>query len=171
MTSTGTLPTASGPAALSRVRLGIVYLLLAIIVGGHLVMIVFKGEHWPFSRYPMYSVIRRDLVYEQAKLFGIRADQPGEVEVEFRPGFLPLSDLVIRTGLDRVLQVGDQPRVEQMLRDALALYEYRRAGGRHDGPPLKGIRLYEIKYIGDPRKRTSMAPDERRLLCEFMEPA
>ncbi|MFT7639742.1 MAG: hypothetical protein ACI9G1_001480, partial [Pirellulaceae bacterium] len=51
-TSREAKPTA-GKMSLSR--RSIVYSVAALLIVGHMIDIVFFTEHWPFSRYPMYS--------------------------------------------------------------------------------------------------------------------
>ena len=52
----------------------------------------------------------------------------------------------------------------------LTRYEARRRAGQHDGPALRGVRLYLLRWrLVDRVPRNPDAPDERRLLLEISE--
>ena len=56
------------------------------------------------------------------------------------------------------------------LRDCLLRYEARRIAGRHDGPALRGLRLYDMHWQLDPMARNAATPDEKLLLAELILP-
>jgi hypothetical protein len=60
-----------------------------------------------------------------------------------------------------------QQMLDGALLDALSKYEYGRLAGRHDGPPLQGIRLYEATWqLDDPAKSIVDPPDQQKLIHE-----
>ena len=57
------------------------------------------------------------------------------------------------------------------LLDALSKYESERLAGKHDGPPLQGIRLYEVTWqFDDPAKSVADPPDQQELVYEVVQP-
>ena len=59
----------------------------------------------------------------------------------------------------------------EALRDLLRRYEERRRAGQHDGPPLRGLRLYRLQWQLDLWGRNRDQPNQRDLLFELLEPA
>jgi hypothetical protein len=72
-------------------------------------------------------------------------------------------------------RIKPEERRQQMLNDALldalSKYEQRRLAGKHDGPPLQGIRLYEATWqLDDPAKSIADSPDQQKLIYEVHRP-
>ena len=59
---------------------------------------------------------------------------------------------------------------DRMLGDYLRRYEQLRLAGRHDGPRLKGLRLYEWYWTMDRDASNAKSPDKQTLLYEFPAP-
>jgi len=60
-----------------------------------------------------------------------------------------------------------QQMLDGALLDALSKYENGRLAGKHDGPPLQGIRLYEATWqLDDPAKSIVDPPDQQKLIHE-----
>ena len=56
------------------------------------------------------------------------------------------------------------------MRDTLDRYEARRRAGEQNGPPLRGLRLYALRWELDPYARNRDDPEVRRLLFEVSSP-
>jgi hypothetical protein len=54
--------------------------------------------------------------------------------------------------------------------DFLVQYEMLRRAGYHDGPSLRGIRLYQLQWRLDPHAQNVVRPDHRELLAEYEQP-
>ena len=80
---TGHTPT-SAPAApqpMRRLRVGLVYAVLFVIVAGHLVEVVTQREHWPFSPYQMWSIPSTSWDLTHYELRGV-TDEPTPREID-----------------------------------------------------------------------------------------
>jgi hypothetical protein len=55
---------------------------------------------------------------------------------------------------------------EPFLADYLRHYECRRRRGQHGGPPLRAVRLYERRWLMNPRATNARGPDETVLVCQ-----
>ena len=79
-----------------------------------------------------------------------------------------MSSAIVSTGRSRNTLCS--PRAEQRLPAALAdvyaRYERRRTAGRHEGPPLSAVRLYQLRWALDADARNAQHPDVRELLYE-----
>jgi hypothetical protein len=160
----------------SIARRAVIYATLAVILGGAIYAIVidapYADEPWPFSAYPMYSELRRNRAVERHRLFGVTREEPAREIPLVDPVFLyPLEHSRFYFTLGRLERRGDGRRsLETAMRDTLERYEARRRAGLHDGPPLRGIRLYELRWRLDPLARNRDTPDQRRILFEVSSP-
>jgi hypothetical protein len=152
---------------MSGARRCVVYAALAVICAGSLVDLATDSEHWPFSQYAMYSDVKRE-PYElrQLRLFGVPAagEEFALRQFEYIQPFdqvrLRLMLSALRTDPRR------QPLLTTALQDCLTRYETLRRAGRHSGPPLAGVRLYELHWRLDPWARNADRPDSRTLVLE-----
>jgi hypothetical protein len=160
-------------AFVDRRRSWLVYTLFAFIVGGHLFEIVTRAgmsgpEHWPFSAYPMYSLVLEGNAMHGFRVFGvIDQDVDGEADDE-----LILNDFAYLRPFDRsrlgqalesIWQRGDEEVLREALIDCLCRYERHRVLGDHHGPRLNGLRLYRLTWTSD-RAIAQSAPLQRELL-------
>lgn len=155
-----------------------VILLLAV---GSLYNIVTDHETWPFSQYPMYSEPRGNgLAYLQ--LFGITQEEPHREVPLNDPSYVepvsrylrPFDRSRMRFALGWILvgKEGEQRRqmLDEALLDSLRRYETLRLAGHHDGPPLRGLKLYQLRWRLDPWARNVDLPDDRVLVAEVEQP-
>jgi hypothetical protein len=164
-------------AFIHRRRSWLVYALFAFIVGGHLFEIVTGAgmstpEHWPFSAYPMYSLVLENNAMQGFRVFGvIDQDVDGEADDE-----LILNDFAYLRPFDRsrlgqalesIWKRGDEEALRHALVDCLSRYERHRVLGHHHGPRLNGLRLYRLTWTSDPSIVQS-APLKRELLFAVM---
>ena len=155
-------------------RLLVVHAAIAVVVFGHLRDIVTDVEHWPFSPYPMYSypppdrldVYRVVGVPAGAATGGSAGGSAREFPLVERRYLRPLDAGSLGATMSRLNRRDARERLlDEALRACLARYEALRAAGRHDGPPLRGARLYRLSWPADvtgPRD----TPDRRDLLYE-----
>lgn len=160
-------PAAAG--AMSRGRRRLVHLLLAVVAAGSAYDILVFREHWPFSHNPMYATVQGP-TFERFRLFGVTAE--GEVPLAADEHFAPFDDPRLSTML---LRIAAHPRAREALpiaSDAL-LERYRTlaAQGAHDGPPLRGLRLYRLVWRLDPTLANLDRPERRQLLLAMEPPA
>jgi len=154
----------------------VIYAALLVLVGGSLVAIVrddpYGKELWPFSAYPMYSQPMRGWSAGPHRLFGVLRDDPTrEIPLIAGAYLYPIEHTRYYIALARIERQKDRDAaLEAALRDTLARYELRRIAGLHNGPPLRGIRLYALKWRLDTSAHNRDRPDERKLLYEVSTP-
>lgn len=178
------IPTGSPPEAarpMSRARVLLVVAVLIFIAGGSLYDIFMKVEHWPFSPYRLYTVTQTEPVVRTYRLMGVTLDSAGaEVSLTDQTYLYPLDNarLVLAFyGMNVNPQLftrrdgrSNDEMIAAGLRDCLLRYEARRIAGRHDGPALRGLRLYDMHWQLDPQARNAATPDEKLLLAELILP-
>lgn len=152
---------------MSRNRGLLIHLLIAGVIVGSVYDIATRQEHWPFSDYPMFAVIPRQPVLENSyRLFGVTYDNR-EVAILKYSQLWPLDQSRLPIGLRRLsVQPGGRERVKAVVEDALRRYELRRAQGRHEGPPLRAMRLYSLNWDLEPYAANLDRPRSRELLVE-----
>jgi len=160
----------------AKPRRAAIYAALLALVAGSLIAIVrddpYGKELWPFSAYPMYSQPMRGWSARSHRLFGVlRDDESREIPLIAGAYLYPVEHTRFYIALASIEQQKDRDAaLATLLRDTLSRYEARRAAGLHDGPPLRGIRLYALKWRLDPWARNRDRPDERKLLLEVGAP-
>lgn len=159
------------PFGMTRWRMAVVQLGLFVIVGGSLFDVVTQREHWPFSPYPMYSKIELDSSTTKYYVYGVPAAGSGhradEISLQSFAYTAPLSTIRLGSGLSKLQWRNNRDELlQRTLRDLLARYERLRLAGRHPGPPLQSIRLYQEEWLLDPWARNLDQPDRRALLIE-----
>lgn len=150
-------------------RVWLVYAVVGVIVLGHLHEIIRQQEHWPFTNYPMWARVTRDWHVREIMAFGV-TDEPAPREFDLRDPvyFAPMPAIYQRLNFQRA--AGREKIRDAMLGDYLRRYEVLRRAGRHAGPPLKGLRLYEWVWTMDTRASNAQFPDRKTLLYEFPAP-
>jgi hypothetical protein len=159
-------------ATLQRYRIWIAYAVIVVIAGGSLFDIALDTEHWPFSHYEMYSWIDRDYSLTRPRLFGVvESEPPHEIPLWEFQYIQPFDNARLHTALGRIHRSPTRKqRLSEALHDVLVRYEALRHAGRHNGPPLEGIRLYELYWMLDPWARNADRPDRQELILEVMDP-
>ena len=152
-----------------RWRFWLVNSIVAVLVLAHFMEIVRQTEHWPFSNYPMWARVSKEWHETQIVPMGVTDDDPPEeVKLTDPAYFAPMPVYYQRLNFRSVAK---KPNVrDRVVRDYLERYERRRAAGLHRGPPLKGVRLYELYWMMD-RSASNVATPERRTLVYEYPPA
>lgn len=146
-------------------RLVLVHLLLFALVVPSLYDIARQREHWPFSHYPMFSGVRQEPYTEQLRLYGLPA---GGGEIALPAAYLqPFDPARLHMAFRKMMRRPDAPAfLQRALQDCLARYEARRLAGHHDGPALRGLRLYQLRWRLEADAGNRDRPEHRRLVAE-----
>lgn len=154
---------------ISRLRFLLVHALITFLIGGSLFDTLNRKEHWPLSSYPMFSAAKRDPSSVTWRLFGVTG--VGEMGRE-----IPLFDFQYIQPFDQIrlsfafsrmaYDPNHQQLLSEALRNCLLRYEALRRAGRHDGPPLRVIRLYRLQWQLDPWAINVDSPSYRKLIAE-----
>lgn len=157
---------------MSRGRRRAVHLLIAVLLGGSLFDIVADAEHWPFSSYQMFARVRSAPAMTRLRMFGVTAEQPPrEIPLVAYEWLYPLDTSRLAAAFRRLaVQPDRELLLRTAMRDCWKRYERRRQTGAHNGPPLVGIRLYEVEWVIDPLARNVDHPDRKRLIMEVRPP-
>ncbi len=145
------------------------------VIGVHVIAMIAKIDQWPLSYYGMYASIQPARVTWHVP-YGVT--QGGrEVRLQDDAHWGPLGPSRLSLCLRRFTQQtdGSGSRRGQANADVncavgalLAIYETNRRSGVHDGPPLVGLRLYEVTWRLDPQLENLDAPDRRELVSEYV---
>lgn len=155
----------SGSVGLPKTRRLLVMVLVAVIFLGQLYDTAVDGDHWPFSSYPMFARPREPTL-RLRRLYGLTA-AGDEIPIVVPRDLAPFHEARLMTAFKRLGRRPDRDaRMAAGLEATLDLYERRRRSGAHDGPLLRGVRLYLIGFAFDPAASNRDAPSERRLLAE-----
>ena len=148
----------------------LIYIVIFVIAGGSLFDIITRGEHWPFSRYPMFSSVKRDYSYTEFKLFGVPKNNPQSEMNLLEPQYIrPLTILHLSmTFKKKPVNLTYEKYIQEVLTRILERYELLRLTGDHDGPQLRGIRLYQYLWKLDPKGRHVDQPYARELIFEII---
>ncbi len=146
---------------------------LVFVIAGSLFDIITFREHWPFSPYWMYSHARVERTLDAAWLFGVAAGGgAAEVALMDERYVYPFDVTKVRVALERMAEdPSDRGRLRAALADCLERYDALRRAGVHHGPPLRGVRLYRMRWSLDPWARNAGDPDRRELILEVLRPA
>ncbi len=153
---------------ISHGRLLLVQLGVLLLIAGSLFDMVTGGEHWPFSAYPMYSRVELERSTTKLHLFGVPIGQAdNEIPLRAVSYIVPFDKTRLNSALRKLQRQSPEDHLLRVaVSDMLERYEVLRESGRHDGPPLQAIRLYELHWSLDPWARNVNQPDDRKLLLE-----
>lgn len=126
-----------------------VSLVLFALLIGHGIDGLLGQEHWPFSNYPMYARVLPSDSLKSVRLFGVTADEK-EFSFEKTAYLLPLGPKKANKTLVRLAAASDADGIRAALHDCAARYEARRKSGQLEGPALKSLRLYRLRWDVQP---------------------
>jgi glycosyltransferase involved in cell wall biosynthesis len=166
--SSGRMTTGRAIAAtgMSRNRLVLASLCTFGIVGGSALDIVRDREHWPFSQYPMFSIIDRSHDHRTLRLHGVVRHTAQELPLTDFAHLEPFDQCRLSSALVRLR--GERPGdLAAAVTDVYDRYERRREAGDHDGPPLQAVRLYQLHWVLQPGAPNAMHPNAHELVYEY----
>lgn len=154
----------SSHVAVAWLRSGAIGGLFAVLLVGQAWAVVAGREFWPFSNYPMYAHGQGSSV-TAIQVDGVLADGT-RYPVSIRRQLTPFDPSRILGFLKRIGKGsrGSERRVEAT-RALLQLYEKHRVSGRHDGPPLEQMEVFEASWRIAPFAANLAQPKRRRLLA------
>jgi hypothetical protein len=163
-------PPPAPPARAPRPRRVTQYIVIAVVLIfglGHLWDIVAFQEHWPYSRYSMYST-KKPKKTQAFEVWGIRArgERNGSDEFKMqRSGefIVPLASIKRMYGTGRPNEV---KRVRAAMREFVRYYNDLRTKRHHPGPPIRGVRVYRTTFFLKDDAGNAKRPDVRELLIE-----
>lgn len=160
---------APGATERKSIRKFIICAAIAFVIGGHLLDLAIDREHWPFTPYPMYSYPPPDQMVAYRLAGVVDGDSPAEFPLLQRRFLRPLDSITLGAALARLNKQPDRQRLlDRAARECLVRYESLRLAHRHDGPPLRGARVYRLTWDGTSSARTGEQPDRRELLHQVM---
>ena len=160
---------ANGVAALPAYRLLTVYALAAIILGGSLIAWVRDTEYWPYSAYPMFSLIspRKDFKFTTLRVYGVTQREPlAEFQLDDNAYIEPFDNSRLPQALGIALS---ENKLTPVLKDLLERYDALRVAKVHNGPPLQGLRLYRVTWYLNDQASNEKTPADKVFLGEFYE--
>ncbi len=141
--------------------------------------IITDQEHWPLSNYPMFSGNKAEKHEGGVKalwLYGVSQEEPHqEIAMTNNSYFNPVSSSKLKKALSKANKKRNLKKRERELNgvvsDSLERYEAGRQAGRHNGPPIQALRLYEMKWNIDDQAFEARGedvdePDQQELLIE-----
>jgi hypothetical protein len=150
----------------TRARRAFINVVAGSLIAGSAYDIILDQEHWPFSQYPMFSVVWRSPSFAWLRLFGVTADGR-EFPLDANRYIAPFDQSRLPKALKRILEGPDgNARVRTALADCLTRYEDLRQQGRHEGPPLVAMRLYQLEWTIDRNAANVDRPDRREFIAE-----
>ncbi|MDH3601029.1 MAG: hypothetical protein OEU26_15515 [Candidatus Tectomicrobia bacterium] len=150
--------------AIGRPRRWLVHAAIIVIVCGSLLPITTGIEYWPFSHYRMYAGVQGPTITKYF-LFGIMAhgEEIALSQKHIRPFHDTRLGIVLRKFRSRA---PGEEKFEKALGDVLGRYETMRVAGAHDGPPLRGMKLYGITWKLSPAHDTDF-PQTKELIFRY----
>lgn len=151
---------------MSGVRLALIHGVILLLAGGSALHIVTDSESWPFSNYPMYADLARPEIVS-VQLFGVGHAE--EVPLDRTVYVRPFDHVRLRDALRQIVRDAEREEdAEDALGYALERYHAMRDRGAHDGPPLCGLRLYELRWEVRPGAPNRDDPDHREVRWEMV---
>jgi hypothetical protein len=154
---------------ISRRRLVLAHVIIGTLILGSYYALVFDREFWPFSPYPMYSSILDEKTVTGMRLYGVTQEEPHREILLRDPDYVrPFNPHALELAWEGVRVKGGESNqaLKEALRDSLRRYEELRTAGRHHGPRLEGMRLYQEQWQMDARAENLNRPDHRWLIAE-----
>ena len=135
---------------MSRLRKLIVLSVITLLVGIQGAYVVFKiPEAWPFTNYPMFSKGNPLTSSVNFSLEGVTTDGL-PIALPTREYFQPFNTVKLRIGIGSRYRLQDSTARENALNNVLLylaeVYEDNRTNRRHNGPPIRELRVIREAY-------------------------
>jgi hypothetical protein len=149
------------------------WVFICALIGAHYVAMAGRLDHWPLSYYGMFA--RRKPPRVTCLLLVGVSERGEEIRLRERCYWYPFNGPKLAQSL-RIHQRQDAKRAERgegppklpvAVQSLLSHYENRRQAGQHTGPPLSGLRLYDMTWRMDPTLANLGSPDRQELVCEY----
>lgn len=158
---------------MSKTRLWLAHALIGLVVVMELVAMITYQEMLPFSPFPMFSYPQREYRASVINAYAVDANTGAEFSLMTTQAMkysFPIDGRVLQWNFERLATNDDpKPGFEGALGNLFERYERGRTLGRHDGPPIKGVRLYRETWTLYFDVRNADQPDTRTLLAEFVQ--
>lgn len=143
--------------------------ILGFLVFPGAVAIVFHADFYPYSDYPMYSSVVHRTDRDVVLAYGVPVD---ETQAEMQLASHKYIEPFQQGRLRRVIYRLAQEEFTDLERDAFLQfmyerYEARRLAGVHQGPPLREIRVYAVRWELDATASNRNHPTEQTLLYAY----
>jgi hypothetical protein len=128
-------------------------------------------ELWPFLDYRMYAEAKRSLEVDWLAVVGETETGAAfalDQEIYIEP-FAPSELSSALYTLDVFGEVDPSP-ARRALRGLLVAYERRRLAGEHNGPRLRSLAVYRVRWTARPGAANYAAPHSRTLLLRVSLP-
>jgi hypothetical protein len=167
-------PRASSPIVpLARPRILMIDMLMGLLILGSLFNIVMDVEHWPFSNYPMYSFEEKSRSLTKFRLYGVTQEQPLQefplIQFQYTQPFDNSRLNYAFASIYLYKYPGRERDLHDAVQNCFQRYEALRQAGRHHGPPLQAMRLYQVYWVLDPWARNVDRPDSEELVVEVTQ--
>lgn len=172
MSSDEEIPGDPPATPMSRGRMIVATTVISIIIAGQAYDIERARENWPFSNYPMFSRLPEQRDFSRFVLIGIPANR-APVDLGKPEYCAPMPPFHVRIAMDAASRSRKDPvaAMQAVARDYLRQYEARRKAGLHDGPPLRGIQVYQLNWDDvDSWAASARTPDSQTLIFDSRRP-
>lgn len=147
------------------------YLAMALLGLPSVYVALVGTELWPFLDYRMYAEAKYSPEVDWLEIVG--TTETGnrfalDREIYTVP-FAPSELLSALYALDVLGEVDPTP-ARQALRGLLVAYERRRRASEHDGPRLRSLAVYRVRWMARPGAANYALPDSRDLLLSVTLP-
>ncbi len=165
---TGSRESATVPTPMSRSRMIVVFLMAASLILGSNSWLGGTNEIWPFSTFPMFTVLRHDS-FMMIRHYGV-PEEPGAPEINMmRYDYLQPYHPDCMYVWFRIIEPRENagPVFDAAAGEVLRRYHKLRAAGRLGGPPLRGVRVVQLEWDElRPDGINVRQPDRRKVLGE-----
>jgi hypothetical protein len=157
---------------MSRARFLAASTVIIALIASSVYCIVLDTEYWPFSQYPMFSGVMREHSLSKPRVYGITHGQPPREIPMYSSDYIePFDQSRFSSAL---MMIGSEPNsgrrqrlLKRALLDCLRRYEKLRRAEQHDGPPLRGVRLYHEHWQLDDHAQNVDQPNYRKKIAKI----
>lgn len=148
---------------------------ICVLLGAHYAAIACRIDRWPLSNYAMFARAKTPTA-ACVILVGVQADGR-EIPLRASEYWLPQRGFKLAYTLhgahkrdQQAAERGEQvaSSVPATIESLMAHYESRRLAGLHSGPPIVGLRLYDMQWQIEPALSNLDRPERRELVCEHV---
>jgi hypothetical protein len=146
-----------------RQRALLVNSIIVFVISASIFDIVTDREHWPFSPYAMYSNVQ-ERNFKWIRLSGLTEDG----EIGLSSNLRPFDEPRLVYAFRRLRKRPDN--LKKALQYCLSRYEAMGVAGIYTGPPIQGLRFYEVELDLDAWVRNKDQLYSKKLLYQIRQP-